>query len=153
VIRVCIETYWSEHLRQFSSVTLQVDSQYGIYVRPFQLCDESCEARSHQLGKSEELAQQWIATNLLDTFQSHRLATSDVLYEQKRYPAEFKIEAVKQVAEASYSPYAFARRLHHQSSNTKSWPCYVSNLTNNSPCAGVRGSIGGMPKSLLDAEL
>jgi hypothetical protein len=65
---------------------------------------------------------------------------------RKRYPEEFKIEAVKQVTDAGYSAYAFGRCLHHQSSNMKSWSCYVSNQNNNPPvpwCGGPWGLIQG----------
>lgn len=52
-----------------------------------------------------------IATNLLDTFQPFNMATREVQMSSKRYPEEFKIEAVRQVTDRGYSVVDVAGRL------------------------------------------
>ena len=42
-----------------------------------------------------------IAHNLLDTFQSQKLAIRDVIISKKQYPYEFKLDSIKKVLEIS----------------------------------------------------
>ncbi len=49
--------------------------------------------------------------NLLDTFQPDKMALDEVKMSSKRYPEEFKIEAVRQVVERGHSVAEVASRL------------------------------------------
>lgn len=52
-----------------------------------------------------------MATGLTDTSESFKMAYREVHMSSKRYPEEFKIEAVKQVVERGHSVSSVATRL------------------------------------------
>lgn len=48
---------------------------------------------------------------MLDTFQSYKMTMREVIMSRKRYPDEFKMEAVKQVVDSGHSVADVAGRL------------------------------------------
>ena len=59
--------------------------------------------------------------SLLDTFQSYKMTMREVNMSKKRYPDEFKIEAVKQVVDAGHSVADVAGRLGMTTHSLYAW--------------------------------
>jgi len=67
-------------------------------------------------------ANEWIATSLLDIFQPYKMAQREVfMNSSKRYPEEFKIEAVKQVTDRGHSVAEVAGRLGETAHSLYAW--------------------------------
>ena len=58
---------------------------------------------------------------MLDTFQSYKMATGEVIMSRKRYPDEFKMEAVKQVIDRGHSVADVAGRLGMTTHSLYAW--------------------------------
>jgi transposase len=58
---------------------------------------------------------------LLDTFQSYKMTMREVIMSSKRYPDEFKIEAVKQVVDRGHSVADVAGRLGTTTHSLYAW--------------------------------
>jgi len=59
--------------------------------------------------------------NLLDTFQSYKMTMREVIMSRKRYPDEFKMEAVKQVIDRGHSVADVAGRLGMTTHSLYAW--------------------------------
>ena len=58
---------------------------------------------------------------MLDTFQSYKMTMREVIMSRKRYPDEFKMEAVKQVIDRGYSVADVAGRLGMTTHSLYAW--------------------------------
>ena len=58
---------------------------------------------------------------MLDTFQSYKMTIREVIMSSKRYPDEFKIEAVKQVVDCGHSVADVAGRLGMTTHSLYAW--------------------------------
>ena len=58
---------------------------------------------------------------MLDTFQSYKMTIREVTMSSKRYPDEFKIEAVKQVVDCGHSVADVAGRLGMTTHSLYAW--------------------------------
>jgi transposase len=58
---------------------------------------------------------------LLDTFQSYKMTMREVIMSRKRYPDEFKMEAVKQVIDRGHSVADVAGRLGMTTHSLYAW--------------------------------
>ena len=58
---------------------------------------------------------------LLDTFQSYKMTMREVHMSSKRYPEEFKVEAVKQVVDRGHSVADVASRLGMTTRSLYAW--------------------------------
>ena len=58
---------------------------------------------------------------MLDTFQSYKMTMREVIMSSKRYPDEFKIEAVKQVVDCGHSVADVAGRLGMTTHSLYAW--------------------------------
>ena len=77
----------------------------------------SCFYFLHGIDKPSD----WIATSLLDTFELEKMTQTEVSMSSKRYPEEFKIEAVKQVTVAGHSVVDVAARLGMTTHSLYAW--------------------------------
>ena len=58
---------------------------------------------------------------MLDTFQSYKMTMREVIMRRKRYPDEFKMEAVKQVIDRGHSVADVAGRLGMTTHSLYAW--------------------------------
>ena len=58
---------------------------------------------------------------MLDTFQSYKMTMREVIMSRKRYPDEFKMEAVKQVVDSGHSVADVAGRLGMTTHSLYAW--------------------------------
>lgn len=63
----------------------------------------------------------WITTNFLDSFQLDKLTQREASINSKRYPEEFKIEAVKPVVDHGHAVVNFAKRLDITTNSLYAW--------------------------------